>query len=177
MPSGSCLAGSSWTTRISHQSTFSECVRAHQGAVRTFLRRLTRNTAQADDLAQQTFIRAYEQNPGLIDIEAPRSWLFKIAYRLFLDQYRKHKRREDLFDQRPDDSEAESHPGLSVDVERAMAKLEPECRAVVMLCLGYGMTHQDVARITSIPLGTVKSHVSRGKSKLRSFLAAYEAAL
>ena len=156
---------------------FSEIVRAHQGAVRTFLRRLTRNPAQADDLAQLTFIRAYEQNPGMTDILSPRSWLFKIAYRTFVDQYRKASRRAELDAERGDDETATPIPGLSIDVERAMGRLEPECRAVVMLCLGYGMTHQDVARITNIPLGTVKSHVSRGKNKLRTFLAAYETAL
>ncbi len=141
------------------------------------MRRLTRNAAQADDLAQLTFIRAFEQNPDLSGVRSPRSWLFKIAYRAFVDQYRKDSRRAELDEKRGDDETAAAIPGLSIDVERAMNRLEPECRAVIMLCLGYGMTHQDVARITAIPLGTVKSHVSRGKNKLRSFLSAYETAL
>lgn len=70
----------------------------------------------------------------------------------------------------------ESPPGLAMDIEEAMNTLAPECRAVVILCLAHGMSHSEAANATGLPLGTVKSHVNRGKEKLRTFLHAYEKA-
>lgn len=68
----------------------------------------------------------------------------------------------------------QSDPELSVDIEAAMNSLPPECRAVVILCLAHGMSHSEAANVTGLPLGTVKSHTARGKTKLRTFLFAYE---
>jgi len=152
------------------------------------LNRLTHNNGQkgyvaADDLAQITFMRAYEKQHHIKDDAAMRSWLFKIAYRCFLDEYRKQKRREDLSVLSPDDDMVDIRyqdkprnraTGVSVDIERAMQSLAPECRAVVMLCLAYGFSHREAAHITHLPLGTIKSHCRRGKAELRQFLSAYE---
>jgi RNA polymerase sigma-70 factor (ECF subfamily) len=63
--------------------------------------------------------------------------------------------------------------GQALDIERAMDSLPPDCRAVVMLCLLHGLTQAEAATATGLPLGTVKSHVSRGKAKLRAVLSAY----
>jgi len=96
-----------------------------------------------------------------MDPEKRRSWLFGIAYRSFLDHTRKTKRRQTLAQQQ------------ALDVERAMDSLPPDCRAVVMLCLLHGLTHSEAATATGLPLGTVKSHVGRGKTKLRAILTEY----
>jgi len=71
-------------------------VRAHQGAIRAFLRRLTGETALADDLAQISFLKAYEQRRNLRDSSAAKTWLFQIAYRSFVDNHRKRARRRGL---------------------------------------------------------------------------------
>jgi len=63
--------------------------------------------------------------------------------------------------------------GQALDIERAMDSLPPDCRAVVLLCILHGLTQAEAARATGLPLGTVKSHITRGKSKLRTVLAAY----
>lgn len=73
----------------------------------------------------------------------------------------------------PDETH-QNDPGLSADIEAAMNSLPEECRAVIILCLSHGMSHGEVSNVTGLPLGTVKSHVARGKSKLRAFLFAYE---
>ena len=149
-------------------------VRAHQGCIRNFLRRLTRETALADDLAQISFLKAYEQRGTLRDAKAAKSWLFQIAYRCFLDHYRKEARRRDLAGGHVEDEAPEAPEGLKIDIEAAMNSLPTECRAVVILCLAHGMSHSEAAAATDLPLGTVKSHVSRGKDKLKTFLSAYK---
>jgi len=149
-------------------------VRAHQGAVRNFLRRLTRETALADDLAQISFLKAYEQQHNLRDTKAAKSWLFQIAYRSFVDYYRKEARRRGLSDAHIEDDSPQAPASLKMDIEAAMNTLPTECRAVVILCLAHGMSHSEAAAATQLPLGTVKSHVLRGKEKLKAFLSAYE---
>jgi RNA polymerase sigma-70 factor (ECF subfamily) len=63
--------------------------------------------------------------------------------------------------------------GQALDIERAMDSLLPDCRAVVILCLLHGLTQAEAATATGLPLGTVKSHVARGKAKLQAVLSAY----
>jgi RNA polymerase sigma-70 factor (ECF subfamily) len=138
------------------------------------LARLTRNTALADDLAQVSFMKAYEQRETLRDANAAKSWLFQIAYRSFIDHTRKEARRRELAQGQIKDDTPEAPAGLKMDITRAMDSLPPECRAVVILCLAHGMSHSEAATATDLPLGTVKSHVLRGKTKLRTFLSAYE---
>jgi len=128
----------------------------------------------ADDLAQATFLKAYERWDGLRDGKAARSWLFQIAYRSFLDHYRKEARRRGLAEGHIEDETPEAPAGLKMDIEAAMNSLPTECRAVVILCLAHGMSHSEAASATDLPLGTVKSHVARGKTKLKTFLSAYE---
>lgn len=157
---------------IKERDTFSPIVRAHQGAVRTFLLRLTRNDALADDLAQLTFIRAFNHRHKLLNQQSVKPWLFQIAYRIFLDDYRKEQRRKELTAE-PEDSVQNSNSGLSMDINAAMNALSLDCRAAVMLNLAYGFSHDECAKTLEMPLGTVKSHVKRGKEKLKHFLKAY----
>lgn len=149
-------------------------MRRHQGAIRAFLRRLTDNAAQADDLAQSAFLKAFESRERLRDPGSEKAWLFQIAYRTFVDEYRTKTRRSDLAQTQPEEPFVQTNPALAADIARAMDALPPDCRAAIMLCLAYGMTHAEAAKITSMPLGTVKSHVLRGKIQLRAFLHAYE---
>jgi len=157
---------------------FAALVHSHQGQIRAFLRRLCKNHALADDLAQETFLRAYQKLDCLNDQKAAKAWLFQIAYRIFLDYFRKEARRKNLGDQKqgPDEAPLDSPHGVKMDVERAMNALPPAQRAAVMLCLSYGFSHSEAANALNLPLGTVKSHISRGKTALRAFLSAYEKA-
>jgi len=152
-------------------------LRSHQGAVRNFLRRLCGSHALADDLAQDCFIKAYKSYSQLKNHDAALSWLFEIAYRCFYDHLRKEKRRQSLWNMAPDmgPDMAQSSPSSvsKLDLESAIETLPPDCRACIILCLGYGYTQNDVATITSMPIGTVKSHINRGKTRLKAFLSAY----
>lgn len=119
-------------------------------------------------------MKAYTTQARMRETGSAKAWLFQIAYRTFLDEYRKNKRRSELFEGHIEDDAPQTRPGLSSDISKAMDQLPEECRAVVMMVLAYGLTHEEAAKSTGLPLGTVKSHISRGKSKLRTFLAAYE---
>ena len=76
----------------------------------------------------------------------------------------------------PAEAETQSQPHARMDLERAMNALPPGQRAAMMLSLSYGLSHGEIARALGEPLGTVKSHISRGKKALRGFLHAYEQA-
>lgn len=154
---------------------YENMVRAHQGVIRAFLRRLTNNHAEADDLAQDTFIKAYDNFDAVEDFASIKPWLFQIAYRTFLDSYRKARRRESLAVGMEDPATETPGPsGAAMDIAAAMTSLPPDMRAAVMLCLSYGMTHSEAAAALSMPLGTVKSHVNRGRERLKASLGAYE---
>ncbi len=157
---------------------FEALVRAHQGHIRAFLRRLCKNTALADDLAQETFLRAYQKFGTLTDKDAVKPWLFQIAYRIFLDYIRKENRRKNIDDQRQhaETEPPQTTPSIKMDVEQAMNALPDDQRAAIMLCLSYGFSHSQAATALGQPLGTVKSHITRGKITLRAFLRAYERA-
>ena len=157
---------------------FEALVHTHQGHIRAFLRRLCKNNALADDLAQETFLRAYQNFDKLLDDKAVKSWIFQIAYRIFLDYIRKENRRKNIDDKRihADVEFVESDPEIKMDIEQAMNALPDEQRAAILLCLSYGLSHSEAAKALGQPLGTVKSHISRGKTTLRAFLNAYERA-
>lgn len=137
------------------------------------MRRVCGDAALADDLAQDAFLKAYRALDQLSDETKLRNWLFGIAYREFLDHARKAKRRRNLSQKFTLPSPPAVPSGQALDIERAMDSLPPDCRAVVLLCLLHGLTQTEAAQATGLPLGTVKSHVTRGKAKLRTVLSAY----
>ncbi|MBL4869457.1 MAG: RNA polymerase sigma factor [Robiginitomaculum sp.] len=157
---------------------FEALVRDHQGQIRAFLRRLCKNHSLADDLAQDTFLRAYQKFGSLVDAKSAKAWLFQIAYRTFLDYVRKENRRRNLSDlylPKPESIE-QGKPSIKMDIEQAMNALSSEQRAAVLLNLSYGLSHFEITKALGLPLGTVKSHIARGKTALRAFLTAYERA-
>ena len=109
---------------------------------------------------------------GLHDTSKARAWLFTMAYRVFIDSYRTTKRRADLMPE-PDLTPAVPSAGLGLDLSRAMTALPPDVRACLMLVLSEGMTHGEAAAVTDLPLGTVKSHIARGRKRLQIALSAY----
>ena len=140
--------------------------------MRAFLRRLTREHARADDMAQDVFLLVHRKREPLARVENVRGWLFRLAYRRFLDERRKTARREALAPE-PPEPVVGARGGTALDVARAMDALPPERRACALLVLAHGHTHAEAAAITALPLGTVKSHVARAKSALRESLHEY----
>lgn len=151
---------------------FNELVDRHQQAVRQFVRRVV-GPSDADDVAQETFLAAWSQARSFRAGSTVRTWLFGIAWRKAKDLQRLGWRRG----RRDTQWLAEAGPAVAGDtgateyaLTQALAALSLEQRAAVMLCLAYGLTNEEAAEALHMPLGTVKSHVLRGRERLRNLL-------
>ena len=159
------------------QGAFAEIVRRRQGWVRGLLRRLCNDHALADDLAQEAFIRAWERIGDLEIALAFPGWMRRVAVTTFLQSRRRSASRmtETLDDADPIAAEGpapDRAAGARIDLDRALRLLSEAERLCVTLNHGEGLAHGDIAALTGLPLGTVKSHVLRGVEKMRRFLEA-----
>ena len=152
-------------------AAFGALVRQHQSKVRGFLRRLTRgNAALADDLAQETFFEAWRKIAQYRAEGTFSGWLCGIAWSRFLMDRR--KRKEEPLEDADETSSFDPGPAhaAKLDLEKAMARLTASERAALTLCYSLGHSHGEAAAILDLPLGTVKSHVLRGREKLQAML-------
>ncbi|MBI5069843.1 MAG: RNA polymerase sigma factor [Deltaproteobacteria bacterium] len=150
---------------------FAELVRRHQSMVRGLLRRLCAgDAARADDLAQETFLRAYQKLGTWRGGARLSTWLCAVAYHGWLSQAR---RAPQPLPPEPDPVRpaAEAADDRS-DLLRALASLREEERAALALAYGEELTHEEAAEILRCPVGTLKTHILRGKEKLRKLLLA-----
>lgn len=157
-------------------SAFAQLVNAHQQAVRAFLRRLSGSHAEADDLAQETFLAAWQNLSRFERGRDFRQWLMGLAYKKHLGARRSlfRRMRRDAAAIEGAGEAGSPYPAADarLDVSRALAQLPPDQRAAVALCLAEEFTHAEAAEILGLPLGTVKSHVARGRDKLLAALGA-----
>jgi len=151
---------------------FAQLVDQNQQAVRAFLRRLSGNHADADDLAQEAFITAWARIGSFRRGETLRAWLCGIAYRKWLTQRRATGRRQarEAAAMEHEPSASTSSAESALDAATILATLPPEQRAAVVLCLAAEFSHAEAAAALGLPLGTVKSHVARGRAKLLELL-------
>jgi RNA polymerase sigma-70 factor (ECF subfamily) len=157
---------------------FNELVQRRQKRVRDMLRRLCGNHALADDLAQQTFMRAWRGIRALRDPGAFGGWLKRVAINAWLAEVRRAPEPidedEGAFLAAADPAPSPERSAAGLELERALARLRPDERLCVVLAHGEAMTHAEIAEATALPLGTVKSHVSRGSDKLKRLYAGGE---
>ena len=158
------------------QHAFGELVRRHQSAVRGLLRQLTRtDVALADDLAQETFLRAYKHIRSFRGEARFSTWLYRIAYNCFREEARRRKEfvgiDEKEQQQEPDPQVRD--PALRHDLMYALNLLPLHERSAILLCCQNGLTHDEAARVLEIPIGTVKTNVLRGREKLKRALAGW----
>ena len=171
-----------WARAVMHQDShaFSTLVRRHHGAVRGFLRRLCAgDDACADDIAQDVFLRAHRSLSSWRGEGSLQGWLMTIAWRGFLSHKRSKRFLVEILDGEAG-VEAPVPGGLEHtardterDVIRAMASLRIEERAALTLCFQEELTHEEAAAALGMPIGTLKSHVARGKEKLKQRLQSY----
>jgi RNA polymerase sigma-70 factor (ECF subfamily) len=153
---------------------FAILVRTNQSKLRLFLLRLTNgNVSLAEDLAQDTFLEAYRNLAQYRGESSFSTWLHAIGYSRFLmsKRQRQFETLELVEDATVADIQASSD--AKIDLENAMTRLSASERAVVTLHFGSQFTHEEVAQILDLPLGTVKSHVLRGREKLQKLLQAW----
>jgi len=186
----SCVADSAAEARIDRalvarvllgddRTAFEQLLRRHQGMVRAQLRRLLHgDVATADDLAQETFLLAWRKLDQFRGEARFSTWLYRVAYSCFLQASRK----------KPPpvggagEAEAERLPApedatdLQLDFERAMRRLSKAEQTVLLHCVQMGLSHEEAAYVLAMPLGTVKTHATRGKAKLKTSLAVWHEA-
>lgn len=154
--------------RRGSDEAFSRLVARHQQALRAFLRRTCGDWSLADDLAQETFIAAWSSLGQLKAGASVRAWLCGIGYRKALTALRsagRSRRREQSYASDPDPSSSPD-PTTTIALDRAMATLSPAQRSAVALCLAADFSHAEAAEALGLPLGTVKSHLARGRAVL-----------
>jgi RNA polymerase sigma-70 factor (ECF subfamily) len=161
----------------------------HADLLYNYALRMTNNAADADDLVQETFLKAfrfwdkYEKGTNI------RAWLFRILKNSYINRYRRESKEPDtvdyeevqnfyntIRDERSESSDLqESAFGqlLDDDIATAIAKLPEDFRTVVILCDIEGLTYEEIAEFLAVPLGTVRSRLHRGRSLLREKLLVY----
>ncbi len=154
---------------------------------------LTRNRKDAEDLVQETYLRAYRFFDSYRPGTHIRAWLFRILRNTFINRYRAQKARPDEVDfskvelayerivdeqflraNRPvSPEEALMNGVLDEEIETALARLPEEYRSVVILALVEDLSYKEIAAALSIPLGTVMSRLHRGRKLLQGQLLEY----
>ncbi len=152
----------------------------YQGLVRSFLRRLCRDQDSADDLAQDVFIKMLTHAHQYDAAYPMRTWLMTIARRLFINQVKRNSRQVDsedlgwVADGREEPSETvgrlEEESMIRSRLSSAILKLSDLQRQAVILYHEQEMKVEEVAGVMDLPVGTVKSHLHRGRAALRRLL-------
>ena len=164
---------------LSHedQHAFGELVRRYQSPVRAFLVRMLHDSATADDLAEQTFLKAWHKLHTFRSGARFSTWLFAIAFNELRSDRRRKKELlvEDTDMAETEEAAMETNTSLHMDLNEALKSLNSAERAAVVLCCQNGLSHEEAAQVLECPLGTVKTNILRRKEKLKRRLAlAYE---
>ena len=157
---------------LHNKKAFDQLVRKYQSPVRRFFLNQTLGDEQlSDDLAQETFIKAYVNITKFRGMSSFSTWLMRIAYNVFDDDVRSRKQTDDI-----DTSSAmrqSSNSGdsnLKMDIHAALALLKPDERTCITLQLIDGYPIDQISKITGMNENTVKSHLKRGKDKMANYL-------
>ena len=129
----------------------------------------------ADDLAQETFLKAWQKLYTFRGSSRFSTWLFGIAFNEFRGAARRRKELalEDMAELPPELEQPPAAPNsnLRFDLTEALKLLNSDERAVIVLCCQNGLSHEEAAQILDCPLGTVKTNILRGKEKLKRRLS------
>jgi len=159
--------------RSGDRSAFAELVRRRQSQVRNLMRRCCGDPSLADDLAQQVFLKVWLTIRTLRRVTAFGAWLNQLAVSVWLQHLRKKDALRGAREFREVEPNQQNPDGLDWDLDRALATLSAHERLCLVLSYQEGMSHGEIARLTELPLGTVKSHINRGGHQLRQVLSAY----
>ncbi|HLS69856.1 MAG TPA: sigma-70 family RNA polymerase sigma factor [Kiloniellales bacterium] len=146
-------------------------------SLRAFARSLTRNASEADDLVQETLLRALASLHQLRPGTNMKAWLFRIERNVFYTNYRKRHRECSVLAR-----EVEDIPWIDAPqewsvkaraMEHALSQLPPDQKEALLLVSGTGLSYEEAAEICGCALGTIKSRVSRARTRLLTILQVY----
>lgn len=171
------------------ESAYAELVRRHRQRVYALALRMVRNVSDAEDLAQEAFLRAFRALPT-VDLTRPFvHWLLRITTNACLDYHRRRKARPELLgpppgidedDWEPKDADLGPLPDHGVEsresgewMERLLAGLPPHYRAVITLRYVEDLSYEEIASLLGLPLGTVKAQIHRAHAQVRKRIEAH----
>jgi RNA polymerase sigma-70 factor (ECF subfamily) len=151
-------------------SSFRNNVQGAVPALRRYARALTRDADIADDLVQDTLVRAL-RSEHLFQGEEVRSWLYTILTNLNRNRLRSLARRPMLTTIEDHDAADMAGPETGArDIERALATLVDEQRSTLLLVVLEGLSYREVAEVHGVPIGTVMSRLARARTQIRDYL-------
>lgn len=168
------------------EPAYGELVRRYERPLFSLILRLVRDPAQAEDLAQEVFIKAIRALASYDPERKFSSWLFKIAHNTTIDHLRRRGLDTEPLESGEDDeldplrAVADTRiagPAVELErreigaaLERAVAALRPEYREVMLLRFRENLPYEEIADITGLPLGTVKTHIHRARKEMADLL-------
>jgi len=172
-----------------HERIFEEEFYPNADALYNFAFNLTYSEADASDLVQETYLKAYRFIDKYIEGTNAKAWLFKILKNAFINQYRKDSKRPTKVDfeeivsyQNEEDTKYSGYIDLRQEIYQSMMgdevtnavnALPVDFRSVILLCDIEGFTYEEIAKITDIPIGTVRSRLHRARNMLKEKLKDY----
>lgn len=170
--------------RNGDQESFEKLVRLYEKRVFSLTSRMCRNSADAEEAAQEAFLAAWQALPAFRGDASFATWLYRLASNACVDILRREGRHQAMAGPSLDDEESSPEPPdkspsphalaeraeLRRQIEAGLAALPPEYRQVLILREIHQCTYDEIAQICSIDLGTVKSRINRGRKRLRKIL-------
>lgn len=175
--------------KTEHEKVFEEELFPHINALKTFAYHLSYNEEDANDLVQETYMKAHRFIDKYIQGTNAKAWLFKILKNAYINQYRKKSKRPQQVDfeeivsyQNSDDNAGNGYHDLRAEIFEnmmgdevtiAINSLPIDFRTVVLLCDIEGFTYEEISKIIDVPIGTVRSRLFRARNMLKEKLKKY----
>ena len=152
-----------------NEDAFGTLVGLYQDRFYAVARRMLGDDADAHDAVQNTFLRVFRHAADYRDEWRTSTWLYRILTNVCVDQWRKRRRLTTLAE--PGDApHARESSAERVDLDRALATVPPEARAILVLCYVEELSYREIARARGISINTVKTQLLRAKRAMREFL-------
>jgi len=175
--------------RTAHEIVFEEELLPHINALKTFAYHLSYNEEDANDLVQETYMKAHRFIDKYISGTNAKAWLFKILKNAYINQYRKKSKRPQQVDfeeivnyHNSDDNSGTGYHDLRAEIFEnmmgdevtiAINSLPIDFRTVVLLCDIEGFTYEEISKIIDVHIGTVRSRLFRARNMLKEKLLKY----
>ncbi|HLR33266.1 MAG TPA: sigma-70 family RNA polymerase sigma factor [Fodinibius sp.] len=177
------------TKEIQKQEDFEDEIIPHLDAMYNFALRLTSDPSDAEDLVQDTIVKAFRFFSSYEKGTNAKAWLFRILKNSYINNYRKKSKKPNQVDydevstfyetiraERTDTSDLEDkmfRELIDDDISNALDELPEDFRTVVLLCDVEGFTYEEIANMLDVPIGTIRSRLHRGRNLLKSQLMEY----
>jgi RNA polymerase sigma-70 factor (ECF subfamily) len=174
---------------VQKQEDFEEEIIPHLDAMYNFALRLTSDPSDAEDLVQDTIVKAYRFFSSYEKGTNAKAWLFRILKNSYINNYRKQSKQPNQVDydevstfyetiraERTDTSDLEDkmfRDLIDDDISHALDELPEDFRTVVLLCDVEGFTYEEIANMLDVPIGTIRSRLHRGRNLLKAQLKEY----